>query len=282
MKQTTTVRVGKQEVEISNMAKVFYPQSGFTKGQMLDYYARVANWILPYIFDRPLTMARYPNGVEGPFFYEKQCPTYRPKWVQTAKVSRTGEKGSILYCTINDKATLIWTANLASIEVHVLLSKKGNVRCPTSLAFDLDPGPGTTLLDCAWAALELQKVLADFKLKCFAKTSGKKGLHVYVPLNNAHVTFNQTKEFAHATAQSLERRFPDKITSNMSKAARGNKIFIDWSQNDEHKTTCAVYSLRVAPQPTVSTPAGGMNSSTLSRRKIRAVFLLRPKMFYSV
>jgi len=253
MKQTTLVKVDQRQVEISNMDKVFYPKTGFTKGQMLDYYARVADVMVPHLANRPATLVRYPNGVEGPFFYEKECPSYRPKWMHTTEVPRN-DKTIIHYCTIDDKASLIWTANLASIEIHVLLSKKANIRCPTSMAFDMDPGPGMTILDCAWAALELKKVLADHRLECFAKSSGKKGMHVYVPLNDPAMTFDRTKEFAHALAISMEKRFPDRIVSMMSKALRNKKIFIDWSQNDEHKTTCTAYSLRVSPQPTVSTP----------------------------
>ncbi len=255
LKKITRVKVGNQVLELSNLDKVLYPETGFTKGQMIEYYGRVAEVLLPHLRERPLTMKRYPEGVRGFFFYEKECPSYRPSFIRTATVQREHHPGEkIHYCTIEDTAALIWVANLASIELHILLSRKGNVHRPTSIAFDLDPGPGLTTADCAWAAFELKKELDDAGLQSFPKTSGKKGIHLYVPLNDPSVTFDDTKAFAHGMASALEERFPDRIVSKMGKHLRNNKIFIDWSQNDDHKTTVAVYSLRATESPSVSTP----------------------------
>jgi bifunctional non-homologous end joining protein LigD len=267
MKKSTPVKIGKRTLELTNVDKVLYPKAKFTKGEMIDYYARVAKTMLPYIESRPVTMKRYPEGVEGQFFYEKECPKYRPAWMHTATVQRHHSRDVINYCTIDDIPSLVWVVNLASIELHVLLAKKNNVHCPTTMAFDFDPGPGMTILDCAWAATELRQFLKEMGLECFPKTSGKKGIHVYVPLNQKDVTFEHTKTFAHETALALERRFPDRITSNMKKDLRTNKIFIDWSQNDEHKTTAATYSLRVNDQPTVSTPVTWDELTTAMKKK---------------
>src|SRR5947199_7102920 len=245
--------VEERKIQVSNLDKVLYPKVGLHKGQVIDYYIRVVPVLLPHLKDRPLTMKRYPNGVEGEFFYEKNCPSHRPKWVKTAKVWSEGNQRIMNYCLVNDLPTLVWAANLADLELHTSLSRKNNIERPIVMVFDLDPGAPADIVQCCQVGLWLRDLLGKMKLKSFAKTSGSKGLQVYVPLNTP-VTFDQTKDLSRALAQLLEREHPDKVTSNMSKALRKNKIFVDWSQNDEHKTTVCVYSLRAKDEPTVSTP----------------------------
>jgi bifunctional non-homologous end joining protein LigD len=242
-----------REIQVSNLDKVLYPKAGFTKGQVIDYYIRVAPVLLPHLKDRPLTMKRYPNGVEGEFFYEKNCPSHRPKWVQTAKVWSEGNQRNMHYCLANDLPTLVWAGNLADLELHTSLSRKNNIERPTMMVFDLDPGVPADIVQCCQVGIWLRDLLAEVKLKSFAKTSGSKGLQVYVPLNTP-VTYDQTKDLSRALAQHLEHEHVDGVTSNMSKAVRKGKVFVDWSQNDEHKTTVCVYSLRAREEPTVSTP----------------------------
>src|SRR5256886_1773739 len=242
-----------RKIQVSNLDKVLYPKVGFTKGQVIDYFIRVAPVLLPHLKDRPLTMKRYPNGVEGQFFYEKNCPSHRPNWVKTAKVWSEGNNRMMDYCLAQDLPTLVWAANLADLELHTSLSRKNNVERPTMMVFDLDPGAPADIVQCCQVGLWLRDLLTKMKLESFAKTSGSKGLQIYVPLNTA-VTFDQTKDLARALAQLLEREHVDLVTSNMSKAVRKGKIFVDWSQNDEHKTTICVYSLRAREEPTVSTP----------------------------
>jgi len=242
-----------REIQVSNLDKVLYPKVGFTKGQVIDYYIRVAPVLLPHLKDRPLTMKRYPDGVEGEFFYEKNCPSHRPKWVKTAKVWSEGNNRTMNYCLAQDLPTLVWAANLADLELHTSLARKRDVTRPTMMVFDLDPGAPADIVQCCQVGLWLRDVLAKMKLKSLPKTSGSKGLQVYVPLNTS-VTFDQTKDLSRALAQHLERDHADLVTSNMSKAVRKGKVFVDWSQNDEHKTTICVYSLRAKEEPTVSTP----------------------------
>lgn len=253
MAKGTDIKVGGKTLKLSNLDKVLYPATGTTKGDVLRYYAAVAPALIPHVARRPLTLKRYPHGVDGEFFYEKQCPTFRPEWINTYAVPRERKAGEVNYCVLTDAASLVWVANLASIEIHVLLSVKPRVLRPTAIAFDLDPGPGLGVLDCAEAAASLRAALAVWNLRAFPKTSGKKGLHVYVPLNSA-VTFDDTKPFAHAVARGLEQAYPDRFVSNMRKELRKGKIFVDWSQNDAHKTTVAPYSLRATERPCVSTP----------------------------
>ncbi|HEY6071560.1 MAG TPA: non-homologous end-joining DNA ligase [Chthoniobacterales bacterium] len=253
MSQKAELVVEGKKLSVSNLNKVLYPKVGFTKGQVIDYYIKIAPVLLPHLEDRPLTMKRYPNGVDKEFFYEKNCPTHRPNWVKTAKVWSEGNNRYMNYCLAQDLPTLVWAANLADLELHTSLAKKNDVAKPTMMVFDLDPGAPADILQCCQVGLWLRDLLAKMKLKAFAKTSGSKGLQVYVPLNTP-VTFDQTKDLSRAFAQYLEREHPDKVTSNMSKALRKNKIFVDWSQNDEHKTTICVYSLRAKEEPTVSTP----------------------------
>jgi len=216
--------------------------------------------------DRPLTMKRYPNGVEAEFFYEKNCPTHRPKWVQTATVWSEGNQRHMNYCLAQDLPTLVWAANLADIELHTSLSRKKDVARPTMMVFDLDPGAPADVVQCCQVGLWLREILQALKLKSWAKTSGSKGLQIYVPLNTA-VTYDETKELSHALAEYLEREHPDLVVSKMSKALRKGKIFVDWSQNDEHKTTICVYSMRAKEQPTVSTPVTWEEVATTAKKK---------------
>lgn len=253
MPNKAELTVEDRKIPVSNLDKVLYPKVGFTKGQVIDYYIRVAPVLLPHLKDRPLTMKRYPDGVEGGFFYEKNCPSHRPKWVQTAKVWSEGNDRFMNYCLFQDLPTLVWAANLADLELHTSLSRKNKIERPTMMVFDLDPGAPADIVQCCQVGLWLRDLLGQMKLKSFAKTSGSKGLQVYVPLNTA-VTYDQTKSLSLALAQYLEHEHADLVTSNMSKAVRKSKVFVDWSQNDEHKTTICVYSLRAREEPTVSTP----------------------------
>jgi len=253
MSEKAQVIVEGKKLSVSNLAKVLYPKAGFTKGRVIDYYIRIAPVLLPHLKDRPLTMKRYPDGVEGEFFYEKNCPSHRPKWVQTAKVWSEGNQRIMEYCLANGLPTLVWAANLADLELHTSLSRKNNIERPTMMVFDLDPGAPADIVQCCQVGVWLRDLLSKMKLKSWAKTSGSKGLQVYVPLNTP-VTYDDTKGLSRSLAQYLERDHPDLVTSNMSKAVRKDKVFVDWSQNDEHKTTICVYSLRAKEEPTVSTP----------------------------
>ncbi|HEX6455729.1 MAG TPA: DNA ligase D [Solirubrobacterales bacterium] len=247
------VTVEDRELELSNLDKVLYPKAGFTKGELIDWYARIGEVLLPHLRGRPLTLKRYPEGVEGKHFYEKRCPAHRPEWVTTAKVWSDRHKGEIDYCVVEDLPTLVWLANLADVELHVSLSKAAAIGRPTAMVFDLDPGTPADVVDCAQVALWLRGLFEQLGLSSYAKTSGSKGIHFYVPLNS-DVTYEQTKPFAKAVAETLEQRFGDRVVSQMSKAKRPGKVLIDWSQNDRHKTTVCVYSLRAKERPTVSTP----------------------------
>jgi bifunctional non-homologous end joining protein LigD len=242
-----------KKLSVSNLDKVLYPKVGFTKGQVIDYYIRIAPVLLPHLRDRPLTMKRYPNGVDAEFFYEKNCPSHRPGWVKTAKVWSEGNNRMMDYCLAQDLPTLVWAANLADLELHTSLARKKDVARPTMMVFDLDPGPPADIVQCCQVGLWLRDLLGKMKLKSFAKTSGSKGLQVYVPLN-ASVTFDDTKALSRALAEHLEREHVELVVSKMLKALRKGKVLVDWSQNDEHKTTICVYSLRAKDEPTVSTP----------------------------
>ena len=258
--------VDDRKIQVSNLDKILYPKAGFTKGQVIDYYIRIAPVLLPHLKDRPLTMKRYPNGVEGEFFYEKNCPSHRPKWVRTAKVWSEGNQRIMDYCLANDLPTLVWAANLADLELHTSLSRKNNIERPTVMVFDLDPGAPADIVQCCEVGLWLRDLLENMRLECFAKTSGSKGLQVYVPLNTA-VTYDDTKSLSRALAQHLEHEHVGRVTSNMSKALRKGKVFVDWSQNDEHKTTVCVYSLRAKEEPTVSTPVSWQEVENCLKKK---------------
>jgi len=247
------IEVEGRRLSLSNLDKVFYPATGFTKGQVIDYYTRIAPVLLPHLRGRHLTLKRYPDGVDGQFFYEKQCPRHRPDWVRTARVPIRTDGRSIDYCMVEDLATVVWLANLADLELHTPLAHAAAPAAPTMLAFDLDPGPPATIVECAEVACRLREAFDHFGLVAFPKTSGSKGMQLYVPLNTP-TEYRATKPFAQGIAQVLERRDPALVVSEMRKDLRPGKVFIDWSQNDEHKTTVCVYSLRARERPTVSTP----------------------------
>jgi bifunctional non-homologous end joining protein LigD len=231
-----------------------YPATGFTKSEVIDYYTRIAPVMVPHLEGRAVTLKRYPDGVDGQSFYEKNCPSHRPDWVRTVEMgggSRGG--GTVRYCLIESVAHLVWTANLAALELHPSLAAAPDLFRPRCVVFDLDPGPPADVRDCARVALWLRDLLDHLSLACWAKTSGSKGLQVYVPLNTA-CTFDDTRSFALALGQLLERDHPDAVLTNMNPAQRGGKVFVDWSQNVASKTTVAVYSLRARERPTVSTP----------------------------
>jgi bifunctional non-homologous end joining protein LigD len=236
-----------RELKITNWDKVLYPHTGFTKGDLVAYYARVAPVVLPHLHDRPLTLKRYPNGVDKPYFYEKQSPSHRPDWIQAARI------GEINYTLAQDRPTLIWLANLADVELHTSLSLAAPIERPTMMVFDLDPGPPAGILECCEVGLVLRGLFEQLGLESVVKTSGSKGLQVYVPLNTP-VDYAVTKPFSRRVAEVLEQRMPELIVSRMTKKLRPGKVLVDWSQNDEHKTTATVYSLRARERPTVSTP----------------------------
>jgi bifunctional non-homologous end joining protein LigD len=243
------VEVEGRRLSLSNLDKVMYPAVGFTKGQLIDYYTRIAAVLLPHLRDRPLTLKRYPNGVEGSHFYEKRRPSHAPEWVRSATAF------DIEYVVCDDVPTIVWLANLADLELHPSLSRADEIMRPAVMAFDLDPGPPAGLRECCEVALILREALGRVGLECFAKTSGSKGIQVYVPLNVDDVDYDGgTKPLSKALARHLEAQHPKLIVSTQKKELRRGKVLIDWSQNDEHKTTVCVYSLRARERPTVSTP----------------------------
>ncbi len=263
-----------KKLPVSNLNKVLYPKAGFTKGQVIDYYVRIAPVLLPHLKDRPLTLKRYPNGVDGMFFYEKNCPSHRPAWVKTAKVWSHGNQRDMHYCLAQDLPTLVWAANLADLELHTSLAKKKDVAKPTVMVFDLDPGPPADIVQCCQVGLWLRDLLGEMKLQSWTKTSGSKGLQVYVPLNTP-ATFDQTKALSRALAEHLERAHPDLVVHKMLKSLRAGKVLVDWSQNDEHKTTVNVYSLRAKEQPTVSTPVTWEEVEKTSKKKDANLLVFR-------
>ena len=247
------VRVGKQTLRLTNLDKVFWPEDGFTKGQMIDYYTRIAPVLLPHLKDRPLTLKRYPDGVDGEMFYEKNCPRHRPEWMQTAKVWSRGNRRWMYFCVVQDLPSLVWVAQLGTVELHTSLSLRTKLEQPRSLVFDLDPGPPATIVECCRVAGWIKDWCEERRLTSLCKTSGSKGLQLYIPLNRA-VTYDDTKRISRALAAELERVHGDAVVSRQLKDLRGGKVLIDWSQNDPNKTTVNVYSLRARARPTVSTP----------------------------
>jgi bifunctional non-homologous end joining protein LigD len=247
------VEIGGRQLKLTNLEKVLYPSARFTKGQIIDYYARIAPVLVPHLRNKPLTLKRYPNGVDAPPFFEKNATKYRPEWVKTAPIWSHGNQRNVNYILCNDLATLVWVANLGSIELHPSLSWAEDIVSPRSVVFDLDPGPPANIVQCCQVAVWLREIFEHFKLESFPKTSGSKGMQIYVPLNTK-TSYDETKPFANALARLLENEHRDLVVSDMKKAIRTNKIFVDWSQNDEHKTTISVYSLRARERPTVSTP----------------------------
>jgi bifunctional non-homologous end joining protein LigD len=228
---------------------VLYPETGFTKGDLIAYYTRIAPAVVPHLKDRPLTLKRYPNGIASPYFYEKQSPSHRPDFVETVRVQ------DVDYTLAQDRATLVWLANLADIELHTSLSLRADPLRPTTLVFDLDPGAPAGLVECSEVALVLRGLFSALKLESVVKTSGSKGMQVYVPLNT-EITYEQTKPFARTVAELLEQRLPELVVSRMTKRLRPGRVLVDWSQNDRHKTTVNVYSLRARLTPSVSAPVG--------------------------
>ncbi|MGN6254075.1 MAG: non-homologous end-joining DNA ligase [Solirubrobacterales bacterium] len=256
MGETRQVDVEGKELRLTNLDKVLYSEAGFTKGEMVDYYARVGATMIPHLSGRAVTLRRFPEGVDDldAAFFEKRCPKHRPKWVKTAKVLAGPRAGTIEFCVCDSLPTLIWMAQLAAIELHPSLSRSRAPKRPTVLAFDLDPGPPADVVDCCRVALRLRELLAQLDLECFAKTSGSKGMQLYVPLNTK-VTYEQTRPFGQAIAQIVAKQDPENILAKMGKKTdRSGKVLIDWYQNNERKTTICVYSLRARERPTCSTP----------------------------
>lgn len=247
-----TVEIDGRELELSNLDKVLYPE-GTTKRDVLEYYRAIAPALLPHLRGRPLVMKRFPDGVGGKSFYEKRCPPWRPDWVSTAPVWTERKKRDIEYCVIDDLPTLLWAANLADLEMHTMLALADDLERPTMLVFDLDPGEGVGLAECAEVATLLRDLFDNLGLEVLVKSSGSKGLHVAVPLNT-DITYGETKPFARSVARAAEHSYPDDIVSRMSKEKRRGKVFIDWSQNTAHKTTVSPFSLRAREHPTVAVP----------------------------
>jgi bifunctional non-homologous end joining protein LigD len=247
------VEIEGKRLKLTNLDKVLYPAVGFTKGQVIDYYARIAPALIPHLKEKPLTLKRYPGGVDQQFFFEKNATKHRPDWVKTVPIWSEGNQRNVNYILVNDLPTLIWIANLAAIELHPSLSLATDITCPRMMVFDLDPGSPANIVQCCQVAMWLRAIFEHFKLESFPKTSGSKGLQIYVPLNTK-TSYDETKPFAHALARLLENEHRDQVVSDMKKALRTGKVLVDWSQNDEHKTTISVYSLRARERPTVSTP----------------------------
>lgn len=249
--RVTTI-IGERTLTLSNLDKVLYPEVGFTKAEVIDYYVRVAPVLLEHLGDRGITLRRFPNGVDEKSFFEKRCPSHRPDWVCTA--DGPGDRnGTIGYCRLTEPAALAWAANMAAIELHAPMARADDIESPTMVVFDLDPGPGTAMAECAEIGLWVRDALGGIGLDCYPKTSGSKGLQLYLPLNATH-THDHASAFALAVGQALESAHPDRVVTTMAKAARTNRVLIDWSQNSRHKTTICVYSLRARAHPTVSTP----------------------------
>jgi bifunctional non-homologous end joining protein LigD len=246
------VEVGGRALTLSNLHKVLYPATGFTKAEVIDYYARIAPVMLPHLAGRALTFRRYPNGVDDKSFFEKRCPKHRPPWLPVAP-GPGDRNGVIEYCVVDEPAALVWSANLAALELHAPMALAADLDTPRMVVFDLDPGAPAAIRECARIALAIREVLASVGLDACAKTSGSKGLQLYVPLNTS-CTHEHASSFALAVGQLLAKQRPKEVVTNMAKAERPGKVLVDWSQNSRHKTTVAVYSLRARPHPTVSTP----------------------------
>ncbi len=266
--QRVSVAVGDRSLSLVNLSKVFYPEIGFTKAQVIDYYARIAPVMVSHVARRCMTLRRWPNGVDGQSFFNKRCPSPRPDWVPVS-IGPGDRDGDIPYCRLDEAAALVWTANLAAIELHAPMARADDIESPTMAVFDLDPGAPAGMRECCQVALDLHEILAAVGLEAFPKTSGSKGLQVYVPLNCPH-THDQAADFTRACGQLLARQQPDRVLVEMTKSLRAGKVFVDWSQNSRHKTTIAAYSLRALARPTVSTPvswdevAAGADGEALS------------------
>ncbi len=262
------VEIDGRTMAVSNLDKVLYPAVGFTKAQVIDYYVRIAPTMLTHIAGRGVTLRRWPDGVDAESFFEKRCPSHAPDWLPT--VEGPGDRGgAIRYCCLDEPAALVWTANLAALEIHAPMARGSDIESPTMTVFDLDPGEPATIVECCQVALRIRELLAGLDLEVFPKTSGSKGMQLYLPLNSPH-THEHCSQFALAVAQLLEKQTPASVTALMKKSVRPGKVFVDWSQNSRHKTTIAAYSLRARPEPTVSTPltwdevAAGADGAPLS------------------
>ena len=253
MAASSQVYVGGRRLAIRNLDRVIFRRTGTTKAELLDYYVRVADAMLPHLRDRLLHMHRYPEGVEGPRFWQKECPEHRPDWVPTAAVWSRDKRADIRFCVVDELATLLWAVNIGSLELHTSLHRRDAMDRPTALAFDLDPGAGAGMLECCAVAIRVRRLFSDLGLRSFAKTSGGKGLQVYVPLNT-DVTYAQAKPVARMVAEVLEAETPERVVSRMARALRAGKVLVDWSQNTEHKSTVCAYSVRARARPTVSAP----------------------------
>jgi bifunctional non-homologous end joining protein LigD len=247
------VEIAGKRLSLANLEKDLYPSYGFTKAHVLEYYWRMADFILPHLKNRALTLKRYPEGVDKDYFFEKRCPRHHPDWVETAEIIKDDEE-TMTYCIVNDLKTLMWVENLASIELHVPLGRAASPETADSMVFDLDPGDHANILNCTRVALILRNLLSELQLTSYIKTSGKKGLHLYVPLHRKETTFDDTKAFSKAVAEIMQKNYPDLVTAKMAKEYRKGKVFINWSQNDSSKTMICVYSLRAREKPYVSFP----------------------------
>ncbi|MFZ1919393.1 MAG: non-homologous end-joining DNA ligase [Terriglobales bacterium] len=276
MPTPTIVEVEGRKLKLTNLEKILYPAAGFTKGQVVDYMVRIAPVLVPHLAGRPLTMKRYPEGVDHEYFFEKNAPMHKPDWVKTTPVWSGSNRRTIHFLLANDLPTLVWIANLASIELHPSLSLAADIRTPTMIVFDLDPGPPANIVQCVQVGLWVRDIFDHFGLQSFPKTSGSKGMQIYVPLNTK-TSYDETKSFAHAVARLLEQEHPELVVSDMKKAVRTNKVFVDWSQNDEHKTTISVYSLRAREQPTVSTPLKWSEVEDVLKKKDAARLVFEAK-----
>ena len=257
MATSTRTTIEGRELSVSNLDKVLFPQSGFTKGQLIDFYVRVAPVMLPHLRERPLTMKRFPDGVEGKSFFEKHIPSHAPEWVPSVDVSASDGQDVIPYAMVNDLPTLAWAANLGTIELHVPLWHVGRRRKlpgpPDHMVFDLDPGEGTSIVECCVVAQYVMDELTEQGIESYAKTSGSKGLQLYAAVG-PKTTWDSLRERSHEIARKLESDHPELVVSNMRRSLRQGRVLIDWSQNHSAKTTVAVYSVRAMATPTVSTP----------------------------
>jgi bifunctional non-homologous end joining protein LigD len=274
MGKKSALEIGGRTLQVSNLDKLMYPEAGFTKGNVIDYYIKASEFILPHLKDRPLTLKRYPDGVCGQHFYEKDAPSHTPDWIELATVPRKGRAGDIHYVMITDLASLVWAANLACLELHVFLARYPKIQQPTSIVFDLDPGDPADILDCARVSMWVRDLAQELGLQSLVKSSGSKGLQLYIPLNTA-ITYAKTQPFAKAIAEYLESKHPDRVQSRMAKELRKGKVFIDWSQNSEFKTTACVYSLRAKRErPYVSMPFTWDEVERACKKEDASVFFL--------
>ena len=273
---STTLEIDGKDLALTNLDKVMYPETGFTKGQVIEYYKNISRYILPHIEDRPITMKRFPNGIDGQYFYEKQAPSHTPSWAKTFQVPSNRKNSVINYILLNDIAMLAWSANLANLEIHPFLAKAPYIDQPTMVIFDLDPGDGADILSSCAVAFLLKDLLERLDLESFVKVSGSKGVHLHVPLNTP-VTYEATQPFAKSVAQLLEDEHPDLVVSEMSKFKRKGKVLVDWSQNSEHKSTVAVYSLRAKFKPFVAMPVSWEELRKALRKKDAAGLFFEPE-----